>query len=144
MIRPYLSNIINNHKTPKNLRVHSSNEVIDYETQFGEWKIQLTMSINFISSEDCNETHNIHTKSDNIENVMGSETNDIIEKLCKSVLQKYQEGLEESMRGSKFIFDSVDLLYYNWQKISLSRKGSSYIDSPKWLKNKKSNNKSKK
>ena len=40
MIRPYLSDIINNHKTPKNLRVHSSNEVIDYETQFGEWKSQ--------------------------------------------------------------------------------------------------------
>ena len=29
MIRPYLSNIINDHKTPKNLRVHSRNEVID-------------------------------------------------------------------------------------------------------------------
>ena len=36
------------------------------------------------------------------------------------------------MRGSEFIFDSVDLLYYNLQKISLNRKGSSYIDSPKW------------
>ena len=31
MIRPYLSNIINDHKTPKNLRVHSRNEVTDYE-----------------------------------------------------------------------------------------------------------------
>ena len=41
------------------------------------------------------------------------------------------------MRGSEYIFDSVDLLYYNLQKISLSRKGSSYIDSPKWLKSKK-------
>ena len=41
------------------------------------------------------------------------------------------------MRGSEFIFDSVDLLYYNLQKTSLNRKGSSYIDSPKWLKNKK-------
>ena len=41
------------------------------------------------------------------------------------------------MRGSEFIFDSVDLLYYNLQKINLNRKGSSYIDSPKWLKNKK-------
>ena len=39
------------------------------------------------------------------------------------------------MRGSEFIFDSVDLLYYNLQKISLNRKGLSYIDSPKWLKN---------
>ena len=51
-------------------------------------------------------------------------------------LQKYQEGLEESMRGNKFVFDSVDALYYNLNKVSLSRCGS-YIDSPKWLKNKK-------
>ena len=137
MIRPYLSDIINNHKTPKNLRVHSSNEVIDYETQFGEWKIQLTMSINFISSKDSDETRNMHTKSDNIEIMMGSETDDIIDELFNFFLQKYQEGLEESMRRSEFIFDSVDLLYYNLQKISLNRKGSSYIDSPKWLKNKK-------
>ena len=34
MIKPYLSNIINDHKAPKKLRVHSSNEVIDYETQY--------------------------------------------------------------------------------------------------------------
>ena len=41
------------------------------------------------------------------------------------------------MRGSKFIFNSVDLLYYNLQKPNLNRKGSSYIVSPKWLRNKK-------
>ena len=46
------------------------------------------------------------------------------------------------MRGSEFIFDSVDLLYYNLQKISLSRKESSFINSAKWLENKNSNNKS--
>ena len=40
------------------------------------------------------------------------------------------------MTGSKFIFDSVDALYYNLNKMSLSR-GGSYIDSSKWLKNKK-------
>ena len=50
--------------------------------------------------------------------------------------KKYQEGLEESMRGSEFAYDSVDVLYYNLNKISLSR-GGSYIDSHKWLKNKK-------
>ena len=33
------------------------------------------------------------------------------------------------MKGSEFIFDSVDLLYYNLQKTSLNRQGSSYIDS---------------
>ena len=42
------------------------------------------------------------------------------------------------MRGSEFVPDSIDLLYYKMQKTNLNRKGSSYIDSPKWLKNKKS------
>ena len=40
------------------------------------------------------------------------------------------------MRGSESIFDSVDALYYDLNKVSLSR-GRSYIDSPEWLKNKK-------
>ena len=61
-----------------------------------------------------------------------------------NLLQRYQEGLEESMRGREFIFDSVDTLYYDLNKISLSRRGS-YIDSPKWLKTAiKNSNKSKK
>ena len=44
--------MINNHKTPMNLKVHSDVGVINYEAQFGQWKIQLTMRINFISSKD--------------------------------------------------------------------------------------------
>ena len=75
----------------------------------------------------------MHTKSDNMEIIMGSEINNIIEEICESLLQKYKEGLEESMRGSEFIFDSADLLYWNLQKTSLNRKRSTYIDSPKWL-----------
>ena len=51
-------------------------------------------------------------------------------------MQRYQEGLEKSIDGSHFIFDSVVALYYNLNKISLSR-GESYIDFPEWLKNKK-------
>ena len=47
------------------------------------------------------------------------------------------------MKGSNFVFDSVDLLKYKLNKISLER-GKSYVHSPKWLKNKKSNNKSEK
>ena len=41
------------------------------------------------------------------------------------------------MRGSDFVFDGVNFLYYDFNKISISR-GGSYIDSPKWLKDKKS------
>ena len=79
------------------------------------------MAINFISSKDSDETRTMHTKSNNVEIMMGSETDEIIEDLFESFLQKYQEGLEQSMRGSEFAYDSVD----------------AYIDSPKWLKKKK-------
>ena len=41
------------------------------------------------------------------------------------------------MQGSDFAFDGVNYLYYDLNKISIS-KGGSYIDSPKWLKHKKS------
>ena len=54
----------------------------------------------------------MRTKSDNIEIMMGSETDETVEELFESLLQGYQKGLEESKRGSEFAFDSVDLLYY--------------------------------
>ena len=84
------------------------------------------MKINFISSkDDFDETRITSTWSDNIEIMMSSETDDIINELFKSFLQGYQEGLEESMKGSEFVFDSVDLLYYHLHKISL--KEANYI-----------------
>ena len=43
------------------------------------------------------------------------------------------------MKGSDFEFDGVNFLYYDFNKISINR-GGSYIDSPKWLKDKKSTN----
>ena len=96
------------------------------------------MKINFISSTDSDETHTMYTTSGNIKIMMGSETDEIIEELFRSLLQRNQEGLEESMKGSEFVFDSVNLLNYKLQKRSVNRSGS-FIDSPKWLK--KDNNK---
>ena len=40
------------------------------------------------------------------------------------------------MRGSDFIFDSVQLLYYKCHRVNFIRAGS-YIDSPDWIKKKK-------
>ena len=48
--------------------------------------------------------------------MMGNETDKIIKKLFDSLLQKYQEGLEESMRGTEFIRDSNDLLITTFKK----------------------------
>ena len=109
MIRPYLSDVINDHKTHGLVRYHSGNKTWVEETP-REWKIQLTMAINFISSRDSDETRTMHTKSNDVKIMMCSETNEIIEELFKSFLQKYQEGLEESMRGREFVYDSVILI----------------------------------
>ena len=66
------------------------------------------MAINFISSKAAsNETRTMHAKSDNIEIMMGSETDEIIEEPLKSLLEKHQQGLEESMKGIEFIFDCL-------------------------------------
>ena len=70
------------------------------------------MAINFVSSKDSKETCTMYNPSDNIEIMMDSETDKIIEDLFDSFLQRYQKGLEESMRGSEFVFDNVDSLYY--------------------------------
>ena len=120
LIEPYLANMINDFK---------------YK---GEWKIQLTAEINFTSLKpDSHETRIMHTKSDNMEIMIGSDTNEVIKEHFKSFLQRYQEGLQEKMRGSDFAFEGVNLMYYDFNKINLNR-GGSYIESAKWIKFKKS------
>ena len=120
LIEPYLANMINDYKSK------------------GEWKIQLTAEINFTSLKpDSDETRFLHTKSDNTEIMIGRDTNEVIKELFKSFLQRYQEGLQEKMRGSDFEFDGIHLLYYDFNKISLNRSGS-YLESGKWIKDKKS------
>ena len=117
-IRPYLVDMINDHKNQS------------------EWKIQLSAEINFISPKsDADETPIMHTKSNNKEIMIGTDTNGVIEDLFKSLLQGYQENLEEKMKDSEFVFDGVNVLYYDLNKISLNR-GRSYIESPKWIEDK--------
>ena len=89
MIRPYLRDIINDHKTQEVWKVYSGNKVIDYKTTLEEWKILLTMSIDFISSkDDSDETRNMRKESDNIEIMMGNDTDEIIEELFSNLLCK--------------------------------------------------------
>ena len=67
---------------------------------------------------------------------MGSDTNDIIDKLFDTILQRFQEVRETSNeRGSEFIHKSVGLLYYYFHKTDMKRVRS-YIESHEWLINK--------
>ena len=52
----------------------------------------------------------MRTKSNNIEIMMGNETDEIIEELFESLLQKYQEGLEEKIEEVSLFL--VVLIYY--------------------------------
>ena len=100
--------------------------------------MQLTIEVNFISLKPgSDETRIMYTRSDNIEIMFGDDNDDIIEQLFESLLQKHEENLQNKMRGSEFEFDGVNFLYYDFNKTSINR-GGSYIDSPKWLKDKKS------
>ena len=76
------------------IRPYTGDMIIGYKTQ-GEWKIQLTMSIIFISSKDSDKICNLHTRSNNIEIMMVNETDEIIDELFESFWQNYQKYLEE-------------------------------------------------
>ena len=74
--------------------------------------------------------------TDNKENKIDGKVEEVIQKLFKSLLNRYLNNLETSMRGCDFIFDCVLLLYYKCHKINPNRSGS-YIDSSDWIKHKK-------
>ena len=57
---PYLSDIINDHKTIRN--------------ESNEQKFQINMHVNLISSKDIGETRTIYVWSDSEENRLGNET----------------------------------------------------------------------
>ena len=71
------------------------------------------MQVNFIFSLDPEEIRTMHSKSDNVEITMGSETDDTIKRLFEFFLTKYQQNLDEQIKDSKFVFESVDLLHYS-------------------------------
>ena len=93
------------------------------------------MRIIFISFIDKNEDQVMHAKSDNVEIMNGTDTSDALKELTDSFMKRSQEGLETKIKGSSYIFERIDLLECHLHKISLNR-GSSYINSPEWIKNK--------
>ena len=117
MFKPYLIDLINNHKTK-------------------EYKIQINMHVNFLSLNDTGEIRTIFVWSDNEEIRLGNETDDIVKGLLNSFLNNYQKEEIVLRNGSNFVFESVDLLSYHIHKTSLKR-GKSYIKSPEWVLNKR-------
>ena len=97
------------------------------------WEIQLTIAINFTSSKDAEEEHVMNSRSKNIKFTSYNDAYEVVDELFESLHSRYQGNLETSLRGSNFIFDSIQLMYYKCYKVHF-RRGGSYIDSPDWKK----------
>ena len=77
MIQPYLSDLINENKA--------------IETSSNEWKIQINMDVNFVSSNGTGEIRTVFVWNDNVETRLGNETDDIVKRLINSILNNYQK-----------------------------------------------------
>ena len=107
LIKPYLYDLINVYKAK------------------GEWKLQLSAEISFVSQNPgSNELRTMYTRSTPEEIIIGSETEEVAENLIMSILQKYQDNLQNKMKGSDFIFNGANYLYYDLNRITISKGGS--------------------
>ena len=68
------------------------------------------------TKDDNDEDRVMHSKSVDIEIMSSDEAVKVLKKLFDSIKNRYQNNLE-SMRGSKFVFDYVQLLYCKCDKI---------------------------
>ena len=58
----------------------------------------------------------MHSSSNNIKFTSYNDANEVVDELFESLRSRYQENLETLMRGSDFIFDSVQLMFTNFIK----------------------------
>ena len=58
----------------------------------------------------------MHARSDNIKFTSYNDANEVVDKLFESLCSRHQGNLETLMRGTSFIFDSVQLMYYKFHK----------------------------
>ena len=77
LIKPYLYDLINVYKAK------------------GEWKLQLSAEISFVSQKpDSNEIGIMYTRNTPEEIIIGCETEEVGENLIMQLLEKYQDHLQ--------------------------------------------------
>ena len=105
------------------------------ENKVYEQKIQLDLDFNMVHISDSRRiTH--FSCSDNMICMPSSNTNEIIDKLLTSLHEKFDDHLVLSQESSSFVYESIEDRNIHFHKIDPCR-GSSFIDTPEWLKNKK-------
>ena len=85
MIRPYLRDLINDHKPT----TESNKEENDSDADRAEWKMQLVMQNSCISTRNFQETRTIYSVSKPVEIFMGTDTEDVIDTHFNTILQTF-------------------------------------------------------
>ena len=119
MIIPYLAELINERKNNNN-----------------EYKIQLSMGVNFMCITDKEKTRTFYVKSDNKEIRLGNGTSNIINELVNHFYLTMKKNEQILRNGSDYTFENVEILAIHFRNIKLKR-GKSYIKSPEWISCKK-------
>ena len=119
MIIPYLAELINERKNNNN-----------------EYKIQLSMGVNFMCITDKEKTRTFYVKSDNKEIRLGNGTSNIINELVNHFYLIMKKNEQILRNGSDYTFENVEILAIHFHNIKLKR-GKSYIKSPEWISCKK-------
>ena len=88
--------MINDYKPKTELNnANNANNASNNDTKRGEWKIQLLMQNNCISVEDA---HTLYSASKLVEIFMGSDTEDVNDKLFDTTLERFQEAIVTSQK----------------------------------------------
>ena len=120
MIRPYLRDLIYNHKPTREDNEEDNED--NSGSECGAWKIQLVMQNNFISTQNFEDTRTIYSASKPVEIYMGSDTENIIHTFFGTALERFQQAIVTSQKnGNEFTHESVALLYYYFQKVNIRR-----------------------
>ena len=105
------------------------------ENKVYQQNIQLDLGFNMVHMSDSRKI-TYFSRSDNIISMPSSNTNEIIEQLLTSLHKKFDDDLVLSRESSSFVYESIEECNIHFHKINLCR-GSSFIDTPEWLKIKK-------
>ena len=110
-------------------------ELIDKKEILNNNKIQLVIAINLIHL-DKNDIIPFYVKSKSIICISSDDTSIIVDELLESLSKYYYGKLMIARTDSSYIFHSVNELNIHFHIVDLKRTGT-YIQSPKWLVNKK-------
>ena len=94
------------------IKLNQPEDIVNNLKYSDTWKTQLTIEIDLILFKGTDEERVMHSKINNIELMIYDNTDEVIEKTFEPLLNRYQIGLETSIKSKDFVFDYVYSMCY--------------------------------